>query len=354
MSSAQFNIYEILAFVGVAQCVYILVYFSFRAGHILRAALPALYFSVLALALFFDASARHLSDGFSYYFILQWGLWFSGPPLSYLLILQISSITRTPEKKHFLILFLIPVAFLISYWIGKAEISCADFANCKLFKESLQASGLIAGTISLLSIWLNTQRLSFVARQRVMGKERFWLILSLIVMNVVFLSIMFLSMITPLEDHILKLLRTVLGLGFVYLASTSLFRIYPQAVRLVDTSSNDLYKLTDKETDLAMRVEQLMNRDKVYQEPSYSRKDMARELGVSEAVLSKIFNIHYGKSFPQILNENRVEDAKRLLGQTDAPVKVIAEDVGFNSLASFNRVFKDIQGCSPSEFRKRQ
>jgi AraC-like DNA-binding protein len=90
----------------------------------------------------------------------------------------------------------------------------------------------------------------------------------------------------------------------------------------------------------------------VYQEPTYSRTDLARECDTSETIISRVINAHFGKSFPQLINEYRVEDAKQLLIQTSAPVKVIAGDVGFNSLASFNRVFKDTTGESPSKFRK--
>ena len=52
------------------------------------------------------------------------------------------------------------------------------------------------------------------------------------------------------------------------------------------------------------------------------------------------------------MNERRVDDAKRLLVETDAAIKTIAEEVGFNSLPSFNRVFKDLTGYAPSIYRK--
>ena len=58
------------------------------------------------------------------------------------------------------------------------------------------------------------------------------------------------------------------------------------------------------------------------------------------------------KSFPQLLNEKRVETAKTLLLDTDASIKIVAQEVGFNSLPSFNRVFKEVEGQSPSSYRK--
>jgi two-component system response regulator YesN len=46
-----------------------------------------------------------------------------------------------------------------------------------------------------------------------------------------------------------------------------------------------------------------------------------------------------------------VEEAKgRLIGE-ETPITTIAFDVGFNSIPSFNRVFKHITGLSPSEYR---
>ena len=99
-------------------------------------------------------------------------------------------------------------------------------------------------------------------------------------------------------------------------------------------------------------VENLINLERIYHEPSYSRSDLAKELNVAEASVSRIINLHFKKSFPQVLNEYRVEDAKRLLLDTDASIAVVAEEVGFNSISSFNRVFKDLAGQSPSSYRQ--
>ena len=104
--------------------------------------------------------------------------------------------------------------------------------------------------------------------------------------------------------------------------------------------------------ELAKHIEHLIYTEKVYQEAAYSRADLARECGYSETVVSKIFNAHFQKSFPQVMNEHRVEEAKRLLEETKETVKAISKEVGFNSMPSFNRVFKDMTGLSPSAYRK--
>jgi two-component system response regulator YesN len=53
------------------------------------------------------------------------------------------------------------------------------------------------------------------------------------------------------------------------------------------------------------------------------------------------------------LNEYRVRDAQRLLAETNAPIQNIFEESGFNSITSFNRVFKELAGEAPKEYRAR-
>jgi AraC-like DNA-binding protein len=48
-----------------------------------------------------------------------------------------------------------------------------------------------------------------------------------------------------------------------------------------------------------------------------------------------------------------VEEAKQRLSDEETAVTVIAFEVGFSSIASFNRVFKGLTGMSPSAYRSR-
>ncbi len=339
MGQIQFTVPEILSLIGVTQCVYILVYMAMRAGRLSRAGLPIVYFSVLALAFFLDAAERELGGSFSHYFYLQWAAWFLGPPFSVLLIIQIAQISRTPASRHFWVLGLVPTAFMAAH---------ASTALMQEIEAGLILSGVIAGCISLLAVWLQRDILASITAEKT-GKERYWLILALIFTNIFFLGVMLFGLSFSGYAEEVQLARTVLGLGFVYLAGTSLFRIYPQAVRLSDAGSDTL---SPGEIEIALRIEGLMSLEKVYHEPAYSRADLARECGVSEASLSRVINLHFGKTFPQLMNEHRISDAKRMLLETDASVRTVAGEVGFNSLATFNRVFKELTGVTPGQFRQ--
>jgi AraC-like DNA-binding protein len=350
MDQLYFSIPEILSLIGVTQCVYLIVYMMFRAGKLSRAGLPLAYFSVLALAFISDFAAARFSSYYDYYFYFQWATWFLGPPLSVLLLIQIAQIYKTPSWKHYWVLLLVPFAFAIAAVATPDDAACHKFLPCEDMHKILTLTGLIAGALSLLSIWLNRDLLSDMDDRKT-GKDRYWLVLAIIFMNIAFLGTMLVSLSAGVDAGKISLVRTVIGLGFIYLVTTSLFRLYPQAVLMAGTEKTE--KLTDEELAIAQKVEKLLAQDKVYQEASYARTDLARECGTSEAIISKIINIYFRKSFPQIINEHRVEDAKRLLDQTEANIKVIAEEVGFNSVASFNRAFREIAGEAPSTYRKR-
>lgn len=337
----QFTIPEILSLTGLIQCVYILVYMAFRAGGGQRMVLPFVYFLVLGLAFLSSFAERSVGHYAGWYETMQWALWFFGPPLSVLLMIQIARITEAPNFSNFWVLVLVPIAYAFAVVIS--ETLNDDIHNW------LVLTGLVAGVISLLAMWAHRAPLGQL-RAQTAGRDRYWLILGLVIANLFFLATMLLSLTPGLSQGDADVIRTIWGLGFVYLASTSLFRIYPQAVRLADRQTKTT-SLSAEDQQLAEKIEKLINLDKVYHEPAYNRVNLAKELGVSETVVSRIVNQHFGKTLPQLFNERRIADACRLLAETGAPIKTIAEEVGFNSIASFNRAFKESEGVSPGQYR---
>ena len=89
MDQLRFTIPEMLSLIGLAQCIYLLVYMAFRAGHIRAVVLPFLYFFVLGLAFFLAFAQGYVGDAVPFYFLGEWAAWFLGPPLSALLVMQI-------------------------------------------------------------------------------------------------------------------------------------------------------------------------------------------------------------------------------------------------------------------------
>jgi len=89
-------------------------------------------------------------------------------------------------------------------------------------------------------------------------------------------------------------------------------------------------------------------------EPRLSIRDVAMRMGTNETYLSRTLNQGMGQSFNRFINDLRVDHAKSLLSADNTSILTIAYDSGFNSKATFNRVFKEIAGTTPSAFKTSQ
>jgi len=92
--------------------------------------------------------------------------------------------------------------------------------------------------------------------------------------------------------------------------------------------------------------------DGSYAEPLDVRT-LARIAHVSEAHFIRTFRATFGETPNRYLQRRRVERAMWLLRTTDRTVTDICMDVGFASLGTFSRVFRDIVGEPPSAYRRR-
>ena len=148
----------------------------------------------------------------------------------------------------------------------------------------------------------------------------------------------------------------------VITAFTSLFKyptkeqenvIHQSWIQLVLARTLPLYEMVDKQT--------VGSHDIVYEAVSYISKnfrepisltEMAKDLGFSPYALSRVFSGTFHRNFNQYLNETRLDYACSLLEHTDQSITDICEDSGFESLRTFNRVFKERYHMSPREYRK--
>src|SRR6266545_7496763 len=80
---------------------------------------------------------------------------------------------------------------------------------------------------------------------------------------------------------------------------------------------------------------------------------LARIALVSEAHFIRTFRATFGETPHRYLQRRRVERAMALLRGTDRSVTDICFAVGFSSLGTFSRTFREIVGQSPSVFRRR-
>jgi len=89
-----------------------------------------------------------------------------------------------------------------------------------------------------------------------------------------------------------------------------------------------------------------------WRQPGLTLADVARRLATNESYVSRAFNQGLGNNFNAAINAMRVEAVQRAMReQPGAEVLALALDCGFSSKASFNRVFRDHTGMSPTAWR---
>jgi AraC-like DNA-binding protein len=91
--------------------------------------------------------------------------------------------------------------------------------------------------------------------------------------------------------------------------------------------------------------------DRTYAEP-LDVPALSRIARVSEAHFIRTFRETFGETPHRYLQRRRVERSMYLLRETDRSVTEICLDVGFTSLGTFSRTFRDIVGLSPVAYRR--
>jgi AraC-like DNA-binding protein len=108
---------------------------------------------------------------------------------------------------------------------------------------------------------------------------------------------------------------------------------------------------------LADRLTAHMAQSLAYRDDGLTIAALAAQLGAQEYRLRRLINGHLGhRNFAAFLNGYRLTEVKAALRdpeQREVPILTIALDAGFGSLGPFNRAFREAEGCTPSEFRRR-
>jgi AraC-like DNA-binding protein/ligand-binding sensor protein len=134
-------------------------------------------------------------------------------------------------------------------------------------------------------------------------------------------------------------------------------RQYESIIRLLAIFAQHLAALSNQ---LMVREEKaespMIARARAYiadhQSEELSLKEVARAVNTSAFYFCKMFKQAIGLTFTDYLARVRVEKVKNLLLNPHKRVSEAAFEAGFQSLSQFNRVFKKIEGMSPSDFRE--
>lgn len=80
--------------------------------------------------------------------------------------------------------------------------------------------------------------------------------------------------------------------------------------------------------------------------------DVSARFGLSPQYFCTFFKDNFGKTLTQHVNSLRIEQAARLLRETDLPVMEVGFNVGFDNFSYFIKRFRSVYGVSPKAYRK--
>ena len=102
-------------------------------------------------------------------------------------------------------------------------------------------------------------------------------------------------------------------------------------------------------------LKKAMEEDRLYLNDTLTLQIVSRHTGIAPKTISAILNQHLHKNFNEYINEYRVALFKEKILQEEAgqlTLTGIAYDCGFGSQATFQRVFKQLTGMSPSAYKR--
>ena len=109
----------------------------------------------------------------------------------------------------------------------------------------------------------------------------------------------------------------------------------------------------DAEIDLLQRLDRLLETTQLHLDPDLNLNRIARKMGVPARQVSVAVNRQRDVGVSQFINNLRIEEACRLLKETDLPVTRVMLQSGFITKSNFNREFNRRLGQSPSAWRSR-
>jgi AraC-like DNA-binding protein len=149
-------------------------------------------------------------------------------------------------------------------------------------------------------------------------------------------------------------IERIFGLNYEYLEEIA-------RMRSIDDLALWLAGIMVRFTELVLPLEGVKHADAMQKAIKYvnahyaeqiTLEDVARVAKLSPTYFSKLFSEEMGCRFTVYLNKLRVERAKFLLSDTEAPLVDIALRVGFEDQSYFTKVFRKIAGLSPGKYRE--
>ncbi len=391
MYEVIFNTHDVVLLMTAYQCIlFALLLLTIKREHYIRNVFLAFFLLQQAaipldILISFGAEFRHVAIEWSpnLFYVFGFGYWLEGPLLLWYTRSLIYKDYRLRTKD---IIYLLPFILYVGYQlifyysldVGDKKVIQEEYDlnlapqvmnYVTLFREAFRVA---LGVMCLIEIKRYTQHIhtNFSDIDKI---DLTWLKIlvtgflairtwAVIVAGMIILSISFgiktdFETMGLLGNYITFLLVSVLiffGLGHssVFEGLEQKNTNEPEPIKDEQEQENQKDKI---KPELIEQVTRYMETEKPYLTPALTLEKLAGQMRLQPRLLSNIINRHFDCNFFEFINSYRVEEAKRMLADgkhADKTMLDIMLDVGFNSKATFNTLFKKKAGMTPSEYRK--
>jgi len=105
----------------------------------------------------------------------------------------------------------------------------------------------------------------------------------------------------------------------------------------------------------SQKIKHFFEVERIFLDPHLSLEVLSEKTHVEKSLVSKLIKEHYQKGFNDVVNQYRVKEFKTLLENEvykNYDLVGLAKESGFSSKATFYRVFKDLEGVTPNQYKK--
>lgn len=192
------------------------------------------------------------------------------------------------------------------------------------------------------------------------GRSTKWLLSVLVFMVLILLDFALFSAYRSGWDRLLYNSLNLVAWNIVFsrIHATVLLREKADAYEL-DVKELAREEEEEKERELLMsedtetftkRLNELINRDQVYNQDDLTRDDLAKLMGMSHTTFSKLLKVTTGQNFYEYINGLRIDKATELIKEGKMDVWSVGQAVGYRYRSTFYRAFAAKHGCTPAEY----
>lgn len=152
--------------------------------------------------------------------------------------------------------------------------------------------------------------------------------------------------------HVPGILSVFSVLNLIFIGLLALLASEGNAAQTDDAVADPVENgATDDDVETARRIEALLRETRLYADPDLTLIRIARKVGIPVRGISAAINRHHGMNVSQYVNGFRLNEACRLLAETDLSITEVHLDAGFQTKSNFNREFRRQFDISPTEWR---